>query len=54
MAEEVITPDVQPATVKDLSGFDDGEILSTGEVVRGSYDEHGKLVGWHKDAPLAE
>lgn len=36
-------------TVKSLSGFDEGEVLPDGDVVKGSYDEAGKLIGWHKE-----
>lgn len=36
-------------TVKSLSGFDEGEILPDGDIVRGSYDENNKLIGWHKE-----
>ncbi|HVB24115.1 MAG TPA: hypothetical protein VNG51_19410 [Ktedonobacteraceae bacterium] len=38
-------------TVKSLSGYDEGTVLSDSEVVKGSYDENGKLVGWHKEVP---
>ncbi len=38
-------------SVKSLSGFDEGTILSTGEVVKGTYDQNNQLVGWHKEAP---
>lgn len=57
MAEEkqavaAATPNIvesDAVTVKSLSGFDEGEVLSDGEVVKGTYDENGKLVGWHKE-----
>jgi hypothetical protein len=36
-------------TVKNLSGFDEGTVLPDGSIIKGSYDEQGKLVGWHKE-----
>jgi hypothetical protein len=42
-----------PVSVKSLSGYDEGQVLSSGEVVKSSYDEQGKLIGWHKVAPTA-
>lgn len=43
----------QPAepTVESLSGFAEGTVLTDGSIIRGSYDENGKLIGWHKEAP---
>lgn len=54
MAEETTQPSPsQPAapTVKSLSGFDEGTVLAGGEVVKGSYDDKGVLIGWYKEAP---
>lgn len=36
-------------TVKDLSGYDEGTVLPSGEIIKGSYDGHGTLVGWRKE-----
>lgn len=41
-------------TVKDLSGFEEGTVLEDGETVVGSYDDDGKLVGWHKQPATEE
>lgn len=41
-------------TVKSLSGFDEGTVLPDGSVIKGSYDEEGNLVGWHKEASASE
>jgi len=48
-AQAAAAPVAPGTTVKALSGFEEGEVLPDGEVVRGSYDEDGKLVGWHKE-----
>lgn len=53
MTEQI--PSSQPGskTVKGLSGFDEGTVLPGGETIKGTYDETGKLIGWHKEAPAA-
>lgn len=54
MAEEATQPSPsQPEapTVKSLSGFDEGTVLSTGETVKGTYNDAGILIGWHKESP---
>lgn len=43
----------QAPTVKSLSGFDEGTVLPDGSIIKGSYDENGKLIGWHKEMPKA-
>lgn len=46
------TPEKTPeATVKSLSGFDEGAVLESGEIVKGTYDDNHNLIGWHKEAP---
>lgn len=61
MAEEQTQAQAQPSaseeqaavTVEALSGHKEGTVLPSGEVVKGSYDADGNLVGWHKE-PAAE
>lgn len=45
-----IVETVVPITVETLSGYPEGTVLPTGEVVKGTYDEQGKLIGWHKES----
>lgn len=46
---ETATPETP--TVESLSGYAEGTVLDTGEIIKGTYDENGVLVGWHKEAP---
>lgn len=43
--------DSQPTepTVESLSGYKEGTVLSSGEIVKASYNDEGKLIGWHKE-----
>lgn len=50
--EQPTTP--TEVTVESLSGFEEGTVLPDGTTVRGSYDESGNLVGWHKEPPADE
>jgi hypothetical protein len=34
-----------------LSGYPEGTVLETGEIIRASLNEKGVVVGWHKEAP---
>lgn len=49
-------PDPAPAeaTVLSLSGFNEGDKLPDGSIVRGDFDQAGKVIGWHKEAPATE
>jgi hypothetical protein len=54
MVEQPIDPNTAPApvaldSIKGMSGHDENEKLADGTVVKGDYDQSGKLVGWHKE-----
>ena len=40
---------MEEITVESLSGFAEGTVLSDGEIIKGTYDEQGNLIGWHKE-----
>lgn len=44
--DEAINPE---PTVESLSGFPEGTVLPSGEKIVGTYDENGKLIGFHKE-----